>query len=122
MYYALGGEQHGGWYTVAAALMTTAGIMIAFFIYLPKSRVWSKLGQPMRQTASAGYVASDDYTDFLGKTGAAVTLLRPSGTAEIDGIKLAVVSESEFIPAGTPVRVIVVQGNRIVVERTGGAN
>jgi len=116
MYYALGGPQGGGWYTVLSALMTTVGIMVAFFIYLPRSKVWNKLGQPMRQSASAGYVASEDYTDYLGRTGVAVTLLRPSGTAEFEGVKLPVVSEGEFIPAGTSVQVILVQGNRIVVR------
>jgi len=119
MYFALGGSQGGGWYTVAAAMMTTVGIMVAFFIYLPKSKVWAKLGQPMRQSASAGYVASEDYTEFLGRSGTATTLLRPSGTAEIDGVKLPVVSEGEFIPAGTSVHVILVQGNRIVVSKNG---
>jgi len=92
---------------------------VAFFIYLPKSKVWTKFGQQTRQTASAGYVASEDYTEFLGKSGTATTLLRPSGTAEIDGVKLAVVSEGEFIPAGTSVQVILVQGNRIVVGKNG---
>ena len=119
MYLALGGSQGGGWYTIAAAMMTTAGIMVAFFIYLPKSKVWAKLGQPMRQSAGAGYVSSEDYTEFLGRSGTATTLLRPSGTAEIDGVKLAVVSEGEFIPVGTPVQVVLVQGNRIVVRANG---
>jgi membrane-bound serine protease (ClpP class) len=117
MYFALGGSQHGGAYAVAGALMTTVGIMVAFFVYLPKSRIWNKLGQPLKQSAGAGYVVSEDYTEFLGKTGTTTTLLRPSGTAEIDGIKLPVVSEGEFIPAGTSVQVILVQGNRIVVAK-----
>jgi membrane-bound serine protease (ClpP class) len=119
MYFALGGSQHGGIYAVAGALMTTVAIMVAFFIYLPKSRIWTKIGQPLKQSASAGYVASEDYTEFLGQIGTTVTLLRPSGTAEFEGIRLPVVSEGDFIPAGTPVQVILVQGNRIVVRANG---
>ena len=60
----------------------------------------------MRQTAAAGYVSSDDYTGFLGHVGIAVTLLRPSGTAEIEGVRLPVVSEGEFVSAGTAVQVV----------------
>lgn len=119
MYFALGGSEHGGIYSVAGALMTTVALMTAFFIYLPKSRIWTKIGQPLKQSAASGYVVSDDYTEFLGKFGTAVTLLRPSGSAEFDGIRLPVVTEGDFIPAGTPVQVIVVQGNRIVVATAG---
>jgi membrane-bound serine protease (ClpP class) len=116
MFLALGGTQGNALFSLGASMLTTIAIIIAFFLYLPKSRVWAKMGQPGRQTASAGYVASDDYTGFLGRVGTATTLLRPSGTAEFDGIKLPVVSEGEFISAGTPVEVIIVQGNRIVVR------
>ena len=118
MYYALGGAQTGALYSAAAALLTTIALIAAFFIYLPRSPVWKKIGQPMRQTAAAGYVSSDDYTGFLGHIGTAATGLRPSGTAEIEGIRLAVVSEGEFIPAGTSVQVVLVQGNRVVVRET----
>ncbi|MGO8671875.1 MAG: NfeD family protein [Capsulimonadaceae bacterium] len=116
MYFALGGAEHGGLMTVGTALLTTAGVTIAFFVYLPRSRVWKKIGQPLRQTAADGYVASEDYTGFLGMHGNATTHLRPSGTADIAGIKIPVVSEGGFIDAGTPIEVVLVQGNRIVVR------
>jgi membrane-bound serine protease (ClpP class) len=119
MYYALGGAQSGALYSAAAALVTTLVLVAAFFIYLPRSPVWKKIGQPMKQTAAAGYVSSDDYTGFLGHIGVAATLLRPSGTAEIEGIRLPVVSEGEFIAPGTPVQVVMVQGNRVVVRPAG---
>lgn len=118
MYYALGGAQAGAIYSASAALLTTLAFLIGFFLYLPRSGVWKRLGQPMRQTASTGYVTSGDYTGYLGQTGVAVTLLRPSGTAEIDGVRLPVVSEGEFIAQGTPVQVVMVQGSRIVVRET----
>ncbi len=119
MYYALGGAQTGALYSAAAALLTTLALVAAFFIYLPRSPVWQKIGQPMRQTAAAGYVSSDDYTGFLGHVGTASTLLRPSGTAEIEGVRLPVVSEGGFIAAGTPVQVVLVQGSRVVVREAG---
>lgn len=118
MFFALGGVQAGALYSTAGALLTALALLVAFFIYLPKSPVWRKIGQPMRQTAAAGYVSSDDYTGFLGHVGVASTLLRPSGTAEIEGIRVAVVSEGAFIPAGTSVQVIEVAGNRVVVRAT----
>ena len=54
---------------------------------------------------------------FVGKTGTAHTPLRPAGIAELDGVRLSVVSDGDFINAGTPVRVDRVEGKRIVVAR-----
>ena len=116
LFYALGGPGGGALYPAAVSLVMTLAILVAFFLYLPRSGVWKRLGLPMRQTALAGYVSADDYTSFLGQFGTAVTLLRPSGTAEIDGVRLSVVSEGEFIPEGTPVQVVMVQGSRVVVR------
>ena len=116
MYFALGGAQAGAIYSASGALLTTVALVVAFFLYLPRSGVWKRLGQPMRQTALAGYVSSADNTGYLGQVGVAVTLLRPSGTAEFDGIRLSVVTEGEFIAQDTPVQVVMVQGSRIVVR------
>ncbi len=116
MYYALGGARTGALYSAGAALLTSVAVVTAFFVYLPRSGVWKTLGQPMRQSASAGYVSSDDYTGLLGQIGEAVTLLRPSGTAEFAGLRVAVVSEGDFISQGSPVQVVLVQGSRVVVR------
>lgn len=120
LFYALGGSQAGALYPAATALCVTVALLVAFFLYLPKSGVWKRLGQPMRQTAQSGYVSSDDYTGFLGQRGVTVTLLRPSGTAEFEGVRLPVVSDGEFVPPGTAVQVVTVQGNRIVVRPEEG--
>ena len=116
MFYALGGIQTGAIYSAGAALLVTVGILIAFFSYLPRSPIWKKLGQPMRQSAAAGYVSSQNFTEYVGQVGVAVTLLRPSGTVEIDGVRLPVVTEGDFVPADTRVQVVEVQGGRIVVR------
>lgn len=54
--------------------------------------------------------------DFLGKQGRTTSLLRPAGLAEIDGERVDVVSDSEFLDAGVLVQVVEVEGNRVVVE------
>ena len=116
MFLALGGTQAGGLVPATSALLTTLALVVAFFLYLPRSGVWKRLGQPMRQTASAGYVSGGDFTAYLGQVGVAVTLLRPSGTAEFDGVRLPVVTEGEFAAQGTAVQVVAVQGSRVVVR------
>ncbi len=63
----------------------------------------------------AGYSSAEDLSSFLGRTGVAVTRLRPSGVADFDGVRLDVVSDGEFIDKGTPLVISKVEGNRIVV-------
>lgn len=61
---------------------------------------------------------TEKLTALVGRTGVAVTLLRPTGTMAIDGDRIDVVTEGEYHAVGTPLRVLYVQGNRVVV----GAN
>lgn len=51
-----------------------------------------------------------------GDVGIALTILRPAGTAQINGIKYDVISQGEFISKDTPVKVLSVEGNKIIVE------
>ena len=69
-----------------------------------------------RQEADGGYnSAAAELQSLLGKSGMALTTLRPSGTAEIDGQRVDVVSEDAYIASGAPIRVIKVEGFRVVV-------
>jgi membrane-bound serine protease (ClpP class) len=54
---------------------------------------------------------------LIGKQGSAMTMLRPAGRAQIGDEFVDVVSEGPFIPAGTPIEIIDVQGTRVVVRR-----
>ncbi len=54
--------------------------------------------------------------DLLSAEGVAITTLRPSGTANINGKKVDVVSEGEMISKNTKIKVTDVKGNRIVVK------
>jgi len=65
----------------------------------------------------SGYIGTEDLNYFLNREGTTLTVLRPSGIVDFDGVKLDVVSESEFLPKGTKVRVIKVSGRRIVVRK-----
>lgn len=60
--------------------------------------------------------ASDKLDELLSAEGVAITTLRPSGTANINGNKVDVVSEGEMISKNTKIKVIDIKGNRIVVK------
>lgn len=58
--------------------------------------------------------------ELIGKTGVAITTLRPSGIAEFDGRRVDVATAGEFIQKGETVTVIKAEGMHIRV-RAGGA-
>ena len=68
-----------------------------------------------------GFVGVRDLSGYIGKEGIVLTMLRPSGIARIGEDRIDVVSEGEFLPKGTPVKVIEVRSNSLVVISTGPA-
>lgn len=100
-----------------SVLVALAGGLVAMR-FLPKLPFGRRLILSTDMEAEEGFVSSPE-TDrqWLGKTGRAVSPLRPAGIAEIDGTRVDVVSDGVFIDAGAPVRVTRVDGNRIVVRR-----
>ena len=84
-----------------------------------KGRLSKTLVLSHTSNREAGFIGTEDLGFFLGKEGVTLTNLRPSGTANFEGVKLDIVSEGDFIPKDTKVRVIKVEGRRIVVRDLG---
>ena len=60
---------------------------------------------------------SDELSSLVGKTGTAITALRPAGIGQIDGKRIDVVAGGEFVEANDPITVTLVKGNRVVVKK-----
>ncbi len=54
--------------------------------------------------------------ELLNGTGTALTQLRPSGIADINGQRVDVVTEGDLIERGAQIKVVAVEGARIVVR------
>ena len=76
----------------------------------------SKLVLNDTESNEAGYRSTEDLDVLLGREGVTTTVLRPTGMAEFDGVRLNVVSEGEFIQSGTRVQIVRVEGSRILVR------
>lgn len=63
-----------------------------------------------------GYRSIQDLAVFMDKEGTATSVLRPTGIADFEGVRLNVYSEGDFIPAGTKVRIVKVEGAKILVR------
>jgi len=66
---------------------------------------------------AGGDSAPESDRTWLGKSGTALSPLRPAGIAEIEGERVDVVSDGELIEPGTRILVSRVDGNRVVVRR-----
>ena len=98
-------------------LLAILGMVLTVILHSTiKGRLSKTLILNEKLDKESGYIGTEDLEYFVGKEGIAVTTLRPSGTAEFGGVKLDVVSEGEYIPNGTRVKIIKVNGRRIVVE------
>ena len=113
---AMGGD-------INAIYMMAISLVIAIIIFavilkkLPSSRLWKKLILTNTSSTEQGYVSSVDYSKYLNKEGVVLSELRPSGSVEIDGVPVDVVSEGKFISKGEKVRVVKIEGVRIIVRR-----
>ncbi|KMZ41599.1 MULTISPECIES: NfeD family protein [Bacillales] len=67
------------------------------------------------QSNEEGYVAPRNQRELEGKSGIALTPLRPAGVVKVEGKRVDAVSVGGFIEAGTAITVVQVEGTRIVV-------
>ena len=113
-------QQHGSMAALGMLLIVLATLAIAISTSL-RSLSKGKLGKSkliLNETESneAGYRATEDLQVFIGREGTTSTVLRPTGIADFDGVRMNVSSEGDFINAGTKVRIISVEGQKIIVR------
>lgn len=103
---------------VVFSLLLALAASLAMLRILPRLPFGRRLILETGLPAGGGYAtAQEGDTRWLGKAGTTLSPLRPAGIAEIEGERVDVVSEGEFIPFGAAIVVIRVDGNRIVVRR-----
>jgi len=112
----------GGLQALAVAIVLSAVTFALLQRVLPENAFVKRL--TFAGTQGPDYVASADHRHLLGASGTALSFLRPAGVATFGQNRVDVLTEGEFVPAGTPVRVTRVEGARIFVRalaETGGS-
>lgn len=103
------------------SILIALGLSIAgFFLlirFIPSTRAWRKFVLSTEQKKELGYtVGTKDLKRLTGKEGIAITPLRPSGIVEVNGKKLNALTLGEYVDSNTKIKIISVEGNKIVVE------
>jgi len=106
---------------VSLSLLLAIAVSLALLRFLPRLPYGRRLVLDTGLNARAGYASAPE-TDlkWIGKRGTAASPLRPAGIADLEGQRVDVVSQGEYIETDTPIEVVRVDANRIVVRRTLG--
>ena len=110
----------GPWWLVGFSVVVVAGVpvfIVAMLRLLPRTR-WGRRMIPeaprLEDVTATGADAS--LRALMGREGRTLGMCRPSGIAEFDGQRYDVVAEGLPINPDRPVRVVLVEGNRVVVR------
>lgn len=102
---------------VIALLVAIIGMVILVKIFGKKMHLLNRLILKDATNTESGYVSNVNRLDLLGKSGVSLTPLRPSGTIVVDEERIDAVTEGSYIDINTAVKVVKVEGSRIVVRK-----
>lgn len=119
----LGGLPTTADYTRAGTVLSSSLALVlvsSWFLVkrLPTSRRLTRLGIFLGEATDreTGYTSAERREELVGWRGKAITDLRPSGTGLFGDERVDVVSEQEWIEAGSPIEIVASEGYRHVVR------
>lgn len=102
----------GSFMLVAISIVSLASVALGLKLF-PNT----PLGRQLQLSSSLDAPSEHpDHRDLVGRTGQALTSLRPSGAASIDGRRIDVVSQGGMIDSGARIKVVHTEGARVVVR------
>lgn len=110
-------EEMASWIVGGELVAATVLILIGIKTF-PHSHAGKLLILGRKLDSKLGYSGTEPLDEFVGREGESLTHLRPAGIAKIGEKRLNVVSEGTFIDRGKRVKVVAVEGNRVVVRET----
>ena len=109
---------HFGALTAVALLLVIIAVLAMLISWILRSAAKGDVSQSklfLHQKDELGD-QQQDMQVLVGHDGKTLSVLRPSGIGDFDGVRLNVVTEGEFIENGTPIRIVRVEGGKIVVK------
>ena len=105
------------WACVAFLAEAALGVGTGFVAikYVPQTAAGKKMILSHEQTAMRAGI--EQPPELVGVQGVAQTLLRPSGMALLGGKRHDVVAESGMIERGSAIKVVAIEGSRIIVRK-----
>lgn len=103
---------------IQLSLSLVVALILIFVLakYLPRTTVFKKFVLADSEKSTNGFSSHSFAEDLIGAEGIALTTLRPAGTAEINGRRVDVMTESEYVEKGKKIKVLAVDGIRVLVK------
>ncbi|MCH4825705.1 NfeD family protein [Planococcus halocryophilus] len=99
-----------------AMIVATVGMVIVVKFFGKRLSLFKRIILTDATDTASGYVSTTNRPELVGKIAQTLTALRPSGTIQLDDERIDAVSEGRFIDSGKNVKIIKVEGSRIVVR------
>jgi membrane-bound serine protease (ClpP class) len=112
--------QYGTSAGLLAAFLVGGLSFVGFIVWLnlfPRTFIGRRL---MLRTSQPADLTAAAHQTMIGATGEALTPLRPSGTAQINGKRVDVTAVGDFLESGEQLVVIAADGLRVAVRRKDG--
>ncbi|HEX5564612.1 MAG TPA: NfeD family protein, partial [Sporosarcina sp.] len=104
-------------YSVLIAIaVAISGMVIIMKFFGRRLHLLNKVVLMDSTDTESGYVSNVNRVELLGKKAITITPLRPSGTIDMEGERIDVVSQGSYIDRGKHVIIVKVEGSRIVVR------
>lgn len=97
-------------------LLILTAIGVALVRHLPDSEQFEGVLLRDAQPSTDGYISAPTRVELVGRTGVALTELRPIGTAVFDDERVDVTTDGEYLDKGTPVKVVRADNMKVVVR------
>ena len=98
---------------ISIAIVLSVVLFAVFVRMAPQSAYFRRI--TFTNVQGPEFVANRDFRGLVGHMGVATSYLRPAGVAHVDGERVDVLTEGDFLPAGSAIRVSRVQGSRVFV-------
>ncbi|WP_144511132.1 nodulation protein NfeD [Bacillus sp. FJAT-22090] len=99
-----------------ALTVAIVGMVIIMKFFGKQMKALNKIILSDATTTEQGYVSNENRIDLIGKVAVTMTPLRPAGTIRIDNERIDAVSDGSFVAKDKQVKIIKVEGSRIVVR------
>ena len=107
-----------GWFFVGAGVAVLGLLVGLVYNFITKRQLQGRF--LLKDNLAEDTSIIGDLSGLVGKEGRAISILKPYGEADFNGIQMEVSSNGAFIERGAKIRVLETQGRKVIVGEING--